>query len=433
MTIQRGRILVVDDNELSLLLLSQAVTAQGHIVETAHDGLEALAKLRAAKPAFDVVLLDILMPNLDGYQTLEQIKGDDALKIIPVIMVSAIDEMESIVRCIQIGATDYLPKPADSSLLRARLNASLDTKRLRDLEREYLEQVGWVVKAAADVEAGTFDPEGLDRVAVRNDALGQLARVFQQMAEEISAREQSLKSESRAKSAFIGMISHELRTPFASANLSLDLVKRYVERKMLAEADDQIRQLEHELKEGRRLIDNMISYATMMSKQTPLRLRRANVNVLILDVVTLLGNMAGTRNIDLRLDVDQTLPEMRLDKEKMSEAMYHLVHNAIKFNHDGGTVSVSCHVKDSQLVFIVDDTGQGIPANQIATVWEAFAQVADRVQRSVEGVGLGLPLVKYVIEAHDGEVFAQSKEGVGSTFGFKMPLEKYIKGQVSPK
>ncbi len=423
MTTLHGHILVVDDNEIGASLLSHAVLAQGHTVSIARDGYDALAKLREAKPSFDVVLLDILMPNLDGYQTLEQIKDDPALKHVPVIMISSVDDMESIVRCIQVGATDYLPKPVDSSLLRARLNATLENKRLRDIEREYLEQFERVVKAAAEVESGTFDPGVLDEITQRDDALGQLARVFQQMAEEILAREQSLKSESRAKSAFIGMISHELRTPFASANLSLDLVKRYVERKMFAEVNDQMQQLERELKDGRRLIDNMIAYATMMSKQTPLRLRRANMNLLILDVVILLGNMAGSRNIDLKINVDEGLPEMRVDREKMNEAMYHLIHNAIKFNHDGGTVTVACHVTDSHIIFTVEDNGQGIPDDRINTVWEAFAQAADHVRRGVEGVGLGLPLVKYVVEAHDGEVFAKSKVGVGSTFGFKIPLE----------
>ena len=190
----RGHILVVDDSKANRMMLAHAVEKQGHQVTTAQDGRQALALLRSAQAGpFDVILLDILMPEMDGYQVLEQVKGDSALRHIPVIMISALDEMDSVTRCIEMGATDYLPKPFNPALLQARLNSSLAAKRLRDLELEYLEQVNHVVGAAQAVEAATFDPDSLSGVAARDDALGQLARVFQRMAREVHLREQRLK------------------------------------------------------------------------------------------------------------------------------------------------------------------------------------------------------------------------------------------------
>jgi two-component system cell cycle response regulator len=143
------------------------------------------------------VLLDVLMPGMDGYQVLERIRSEPKLRHTPVIMISALEDVESVVRCIEMGAEDYLPKPFDPVLLRARINAGLARKRLHDLEQEYLEQVGHVVAAAADVEAGRFDSRQLDGVAGRGDALGQLARVFQRMAAEIRSREQRLTQQVR--------------------------------------------------------------------------------------------------------------------------------------------------------------------------------------------------------------------------------------------
>jgi two-component system, cell cycle response regulator len=105
--------------------------------------------------------------------------------------------MESVVRCIEMGAADYLPKPFDPVLLRARINGCLTKKRLHDLELEYMEQVGYVVEAATAVETATFAPESLDAVAARHDALGQLARVFRRMAREVITRERALKQEVR--------------------------------------------------------------------------------------------------------------------------------------------------------------------------------------------------------------------------------------------
>lgn len=189
----QGRILVVDDYVVNRMQLKRSLEQQGHTVALAENGRQAL-KMLASLP-FDVVLLDLLMPELDGFQVLEQMKRDSLQREIPVIVISALDEMASILRCIEMGATDYLPKPFDAALLRARLNASLADKRLRDIELEYLEQVNHVIEAAAAVEEGTFECDSLNTVAERDDALGQLARVFQKMARQVYAREQSLRQQ----------------------------------------------------------------------------------------------------------------------------------------------------------------------------------------------------------------------------------------------
>jgi two-component system cell cycle response regulator len=195
MTERPGFVLVADDDAVNRLLLASGLERDGHRVRAVANGLEALEALRDG--LFDCVLLDVLMPGMDGYQVLQRIRSQPKLRHIPVIMISALDDVESVVRCIEMGADDYLPKPFDPVLLRARISAGLARKRLHDLEQEYLEQVGRVVAAAADVEAGRFESRELDSVAGRGDALGQLARVFQRMAIEVLARERLLKQQVR--------------------------------------------------------------------------------------------------------------------------------------------------------------------------------------------------------------------------------------------
>ena len=134
-----GRILVVDDNEGNRELLARQLSRQGHVVASAPDGLAALERLRAEP--FDLVLLDMMMPVLDGYSTLVALKADPALSHLPVIMISALDEIASVVRCIERGAEDFLPKPFNSTLLRARIGAGLEKKRFRDQERAYLADI----------------------------------------------------------------------------------------------------------------------------------------------------------------------------------------------------------------------------------------------------------------------------------------------------
>lgn len=193
-----GEILAVDDNPVNRRLLVATLSAQGYSVTPASNGREALAILRnGSARRFDVVLLDIVMPEMDGYETLRAIRADRSLQDLPVLMISAVDEIESVIECVKIGATDYLAKPFNADLLRARIESSLATKRLRDLELEYLDQVQKLTGAASAVEAGSFQASVLDDVALRDDELGRLARVFQQMAREVRAREERLIEEVR--------------------------------------------------------------------------------------------------------------------------------------------------------------------------------------------------------------------------------------------
>jgi CheY-like chemotaxis protein len=189
--IPASSLLVVDDNSMNRIMLSRYITRLGYQATLVENGRQALEKLQGEP--FDLVLLDLEMPEMDGYQVLEHLKADPRLRDIPVIMISAVEELESVVRCIELGAQDYLPKPFNPVLLRARLTACLEKKRLRDQEIDYLQQVGRVTAAAAAIKANTFQPESLDEVAKRSDELGQLALVFQEMARQVYAREQHLQ------------------------------------------------------------------------------------------------------------------------------------------------------------------------------------------------------------------------------------------------
>jgi len=132
-------VLVVDDDPVTRSVLTRSLEANGHQVTTAKDGSEALRLVRSDE--FDVILLDVVMPDLDGYRVLELLKDDPKLRHLPVVMVTAVDDVASAVRCIELGADDYLSKPIDPVLLSARVNAGLTKKRLHDLEMRHVEEV----------------------------------------------------------------------------------------------------------------------------------------------------------------------------------------------------------------------------------------------------------------------------------------------------
>ena len=186
-------LLVVDDVEPNRDALTRMLERLGYRVAQAENGRRALEVLETT--TIDLVLLDIMMPEVDGYQVLERRHGNPRLRDIPFIVTSALDELDSVVRCIEMGAEDYLTKPFEPVLLRARVGACLEKKRLRDAEVEYLRQVERVIDAATAVEAGRYESGSLASVARRADELGRLARVFDAMVAGVRAREERLRKQ----------------------------------------------------------------------------------------------------------------------------------------------------------------------------------------------------------------------------------------------
>ncbi len=185
-----GTILAIDDNPTNCDLLARQLKRQGYMVTTATNATQALRLLKAIP--FDLILIDVIMPGIDGLELLRQLKQDDNFKHIPAIAISALDAIDGAVRCIELGAEDYLQKPIDPILLKTRIAICLEKKRLRDRELRYLQQVERLITAAAAIETKTFNPDSLNDLSQHPHKLGQLARVFQTMAREIDSREQLL-------------------------------------------------------------------------------------------------------------------------------------------------------------------------------------------------------------------------------------------------
>ncbi len=187
------KILIVDDEPFNVDYLEQELDERGYQTVSAVNGQEALTQVKVENP--DLILLDIMMPIMDGFTVLARLKENPATRDVPVIVVSAMSDMASVVKGIRQGAEDYLPKPFDETLLHARIGACLEKKKYRDQEIEYLKNVERLTDAASAVEQNTFDAAQLAPVTQRADALGNLARVFQRMAAEVIAREQKLKQQ----------------------------------------------------------------------------------------------------------------------------------------------------------------------------------------------------------------------------------------------
>jgi len=294
-------------------------------------------------------------------------------------------------------------------------SVSLHTYRRRQFKAQYDERQARreIEKLAALLRESN---EMLDRkvrertaeLAEANVALTQANRQLQEL--------------DRLKSGFLGVITHELRSPFVNINMSLQLIERYGLDHLLPEQREQLQQLTVGVQSAKVMIDNLVKFATFLSKQGEVHLAPVKLGTLVENALLPLTFQARRKGLTLDLKIPDDLPAVRVDEALLAEAIYHLTHNAVKFTPVGGQVSLRAWAEGDLLHLEVKDTGVGVPSEKLPTLWDSFSQMADPLLRGVEGLGLGLALVKYVVDAHGGEVWAESQEGVGSVFGFRLPV-----------
>jgi len=369
--VEPGLVLVVDDDEINRDVLTRRLHRQGHVVETAHDGRAALARVR--ETSFDLVLLDIMMPDMDGYQVLSEMKADDRLRHVPVIMISALDEEQSVVRCIEAGAEDYLTKPFNPTVLKARIGACLEKKRGRDRETLLFDQLEENYKRLQVVEGLRDD--------MRN------------------------------------MIVHDLRSPLTAVILGLNMLDKHG---ALSEAQRNMIALS--VSGGKTLlgmINDLLDVEKMASESTELQYVDVSVDALVAGSVEQVDLLAEESGTTLVKQISSELPLLPCDENKLSRTLVNLVANAIRFT-PGGTVTISAALEGSEYMrFAVRDNGEGIPTEAFERIFEKFGQVDSQ---SRVGTGLGLAFCKLAVEAHGGRIKVESTPGVGSTFSFTVPL-----------
>ena len=377
-------ILVVDDDPQNRVLLSASLQEAGHTVRPAANGEEALLALH--EETFEAVLLDLLMPGMDGFQVLEHMRGEGLLQSLPVIVVSAVEEMESVVRCIEMGATDYLSKPFDPVLLHARLGATLENKRFRDRERQ----------------------------------------LFQRLSE----NHRKLQQLEALRDGLTHMIVHDLRTPLTSLLTGLLTIEDSGEL-----PEDLEETLDISIGGGRALlgmIDDLLDVGRMEAGALPLECRELTPAEVVESAVEQVTTLARERHLTLVTDLTPDLPAFTGDKAKLVRTLVNLTGNAIRLTPFGGTVTVSARLaaaprpdlQPAGILFSVAHTGEQIPGECLERLFDKFSQVESAESGRRVATGLGLTFCKLTVEAHGGSIWAESLPGQGNAFSFTAPLQR---------
>jgi signal transduction histidine kinase len=395
---ERGRVLVVEDSPDMGRFIAETLASQ-YTVERAHDGIEGLEKALARPP--DLILSDIMMPRMSGDQLVTELRSRRALDAVPIVFLTAKADDELRVRLLRAGAQDYLMKPFSVEELRARIANLVTMKRARDL-------------LSRELDAQLQDLEAL---------AGEVTTRKRELAVALAATRVACdKAEhaSRIKTDFLSMVSHELRTPLTALRIQVermardpDLIASERHRKIVQHLAQSSERLE-------RLIDSLLYYARADKASTATQVMPVDARGTILDVLDEQRQAADAKGVGLLADIADDMPAMHTDGRFLRMIVSNVVGNAVKFT-ERGEVRVHASWSQGRLTVRVVDTGPGIAAIDHERVFEPFEHLEPVETKHTPGFGLGLALVKQMLEALGGEVSLQSAPGQGSTFTIELP------------
>lgn len=376
-------VLVVDDEPNNLEIIQGILEVEGFTVVTAHDGESAVLAIPACRP--DLVLLDVRMPGLDGFEVCRRLKDNPATAFIPVVILTDLPGDQERVRGAAAGADEFLSKPFDHVELIARVKALLRYKLYHDQ----------VTAANADLER---------RVVERT---GELQRALLE-----------LRGLDHLKSEFITNVSHELRTPLQHVKGYIDLLAEGAmghltakQAEGLALAQEAVERLENE-------VDDIVDFSSL--GEGALTFEPVYLLDVCRNVINGYSTMANRRKVNITLSMASELPRVSADRVAITRVLRHLLDNAIRFGPNNQIVQIQVDRRGDRVRLAVRDHGPGLAQAEIERIFDVFYQVDGSATRKAGGLGVGLALVRKLVEAHGSEVSVKSEVGQGSTFSFEL-------------
>ena len=397
-TAQVPSVLLVDDMPANLLALRAVLTPLDVRLVEASSGEEALSHL--AHETFAVALLDVQMPTMDGFELARRLRASPEGRELPIIFLTAIHRDEDYARRgYASGAADYITKPFDVDVLRARVRAFVDLFHQRERLRE--RQVG-------------------ERTRERDDAMRRLAELLE--SERAARKEAEIAN--HAKDEFLATVSHELRTPLNAILGWAVIARRKVEN---PDVEAALATIERNARAQMRIIEDMLDVGRIISGKLRLEIGPVKVADAVHGAAQAVRPAADAKGVKLDIEVDEDVATIGADADRLQQIIWNVLSNAIKFTPAGGSVHLSASRDDSDVVIRVTDTGQGVPPQFLSSLFERFRQADGSTTRRHGGLGLGLAIVRQLVDAHGGTVHAESEGiGKGATFTITLPARSSV-------
>jgi signal transduction histidine kinase len=361
-------VLVVEDNADMREYVTRVLRAR-YRVESVGDGQEALLRIREQMP--DLVLTDVMMPGLDGFGLLRELRADSETRALPVILISARAGEASRIHGLEAGADDYLVKPFSARELYARVQTTLELVSMRQA----------------------------------------LARA---------------EGENQAKTKFLTTMSHELRTPINATMGYLELIGLGLHGPVTEAQREAIHRAQQNQRHLLDLISEILDMSRLRAGVTEYRIQPVRVDEIIATVGSMIESQARTKKIAFDPDgcirsVSDSPIFVAADPARLKQILLNLLSNAVKFTDAGGRVAVECAVEEKTVAIAVRDTGMGIPSHLLETIFEPFVQVGRSLTSQGDGTGLGLPISRELARGMGGSLDAASEIGRGAVFTVRLP------------
>lgn len=376
MTVSNAKptILIVDDIPENIQVISSILYQKGVNLAIAQNGQEALGIV--AKRAPDLILLDVMMPDMDGFEVCQRIKALPELQTTPIIFLTGRIQTEDIVKGFEYGAVDYITKPFNPAELISRVFTHLDLKRSRDI------------------------------IAAQNHQLAQ--------------QNQELQALNATKDKFFSIIAHDLKNPF-NALLSLSaLLKDELRHYAPEDIERYVKRIYESAERSYTLLENLLEWARAQTGRMPFDPQAIYLRNLVADTVRLLDSQAQNKQITVSADIPEAIV-FSADMKMLAAVLRNFVSNAIKFTEPGGSVQISAQAREGWVAITVKDTGIGIKPEVLANLFRIDVQHSAIGTAQEKGTGLGLILCKEFIERHGGQIQVQSEIGRGSQFTCLFP------------
>jgi signal transduction histidine kinase len=380
-------VLAVDDEPRNLEVLSEILGAQGLQVITAEDGEEALNLVRERSP--DVILLDVVMPHLDGFEVCRRLKADPATVFIPVVIITALRGTRERIKGAESGADEFVSKPFDSVELVTRVRSLARVKRLHDQIADYNQELERrVVERTAELQKALAELKELDRL----------------------------------KSEFIANVSHELRTPLLHVKGTVTLLTDGALGQLTTEQMRGLKVADVAVEQLERVVEDIVDFGDVHGRQ--MDMEPVPVDEACQSALQAVTPQAAKRGITLRMSVPPELPPVRADMGALTRILRHLLDNAVKFSAPNSLVQVLAekHPDANMVRIAVKDQGPGITPEEQSRIFQPFYQSDGSSTRKAGGMGLGLALVNKLLSEHDTQVQLETEMGKGSTFYFDLPV-----------
>ncbi|HID39035.1 MAG TPA: hybrid sensor histidine kinase/response regulator [Calditrichaeota bacterium] len=373
-----AKILIVDDNKENLNLVAYFLKPQNYNIITAMDGLEALQKVETEKP--DIILLDIMLPKMDGFQVCDRIKKNPSTKFIPIIMITALKELKDKIHSLEVGADDFISKPFENVELLARVKSLLRLKQYHD-----------------ELLSTNQELEEKNRQLIR----------LNQFKEDLSH-----------------LIVHDMKNPLFVIQGNLQMMSMGMDEATSAMLKKYVDRIERSSQNLLRMVMNLIDISKIEDGSMELNLESGNLNQLVEKCQKKIYDYPENTSKTIEMKLDAELPAIHLDISVMERVLDNLISFAVANVANDGHVKIETGIKGEELYFAIHDFGIQIPLKYGEDMFEKFRQVEIKNEGYRIGRGLGLTFCNLAIEAHGGKLWVDTENKTGNRFVFTLPLRK---------